>query len=431
MKKAVSHILIPSILLSVSIFCFIQKQDSSPALAEQTRTQTTLGYRTETTSGFEGVKTFINGSDVAFYQSTGRIVYSEIPGGPPIIESLGANINGFNDPPVVRVYYYYPTTTLPKITSITQIYNDWTSVVYMTNQLEQRIHKIQPTYSLSEVNQATLKFLRSLRSSYDSFKWSLCAGSLDTTFLQSIANENNASGLNILDFFYDLLEDKNSFNSTLYGSYLSNTINNISFCDYINTTKNYDLIHMFASANCFLYDSIAAQTGYHNIETFLDALTSWGGDIQQATHYYSENNLFPNSFDHILNNAYAMFDWGDFYADVDSKNLIKYALPSTSHGLISEAIAVLLQLSTYNRFHYFACSAGFLNLTNFEYYVESMLYLDPSFSYLYDSFAESIDNYNLPDIYENLKGEENIFPTESLRQCFSGLFVTRITQLGT
>ena len=194
--------------------------------------------------------------------------------------------------------------------------------------------------------------------------WDRIAGVPDYGFISDICNEQ-FGGLNPRDYFASFVQG--TYNQSLYGtsSYSSLHYKMVNPC---SSLQEIDLIHMFAS-----FDGIASGTGaavttfpYNQImKTWqYKYLISWAGDLQCAAAIAGNNNLTNFTFEYILSNSAYMFDYSDFYADIDAMNLGAICYLNTTNYSISDYFSNYyngLSSNSINRFQDFVSKATSLS----------------------------------------------------------------------
>lgn len=321
MKKIL--IICVSIFLSIGVFFFNQRYYKLEA--EEAINPTFIGKIALTQPVLSEEKVYINLSDKAFVESTGRVVYSET--------NTGGGINfpdpGFPEPgikpfdfsfnPIVKYYYYAHPNGFDKIIQIVDLYNDIDSLNTVLDILEQRADEFNLTGS-DKIN-AILGYIRSINLGYTDFKWGLFMGSINMEYINYVNSFNNC-GIKPNEYFASYISNS-LYNVELHGAKRSEySANSLFLIDPLNGNGQIDLIHLFAvmdgAYNDTGGDNFIINGPISNGKTNRD-VCSWLGDIMTGCYdIKTQNNsiLAIQTFEQFINQAPSC-SMMDILSDID------------------------------------------------------------------------------------------------------------------
>lgn len=313
---------------------------------------TTIGVLYKVQHVSSTTKVYISLDDISLITGAGREVHSElyIPplnGGGSEIENIGGDGLDHINPPIVR-YYYYADLYNPIIKSKKTMYNDYESLVYAIEYLEDEFSYHNPN---ANIKNAVLAYIRGINKNYYTKiisipnvgiginYFNIVCGSNNVAYILDLPNSSstnpdlnysfiecyNVVGLKIREYFASFLLEDNTFDSSLYGTcsdiYLSK---HLKLVNPSTNSADIDLIHLFASMDgIFKKTQEATNIAPFNIvsQNVYRYLVSWAGDLQDsAKKYFSNNNVPPANMNTIFDGNY-YFDIYDLYADLDATNM--------------------------------------------------------------------------------------------------------------
>lgn len=426
MKKSYLSICLFGLLaVGTGSIAFSKTITKSVKAAASSDNRIVLGRYAVTQGTVGKTKCYISKDDVPFVISTGRIVYSEGAG-----SYVVSSVNHIVLPPPTPSFFFYATPAYPEIVEIKTIYNDWSSILFMLDQVEKaaRTYLSVAHCEIHDPNLLSLIYLRSVNRRYASLRnsdefdsWTYCAGNgnLAESFIASF-KDDKTHGLNPLEFFSHFVSSQDA-NTDLYGDY-SNSTNfayNVSPNDYLFENRGFDLIHFFAAANAFYYDS--QYIVFPHGELLLDTLTSWGGDLMEGCAYADDERRDKGknytSFEDVLSGVDSPCSWGDFYGDIDGANFVYQGLKQNK--TLVNSLLLIMSYDNSSRFSHFINDAYFGNSpeSTFRYCSESML--NNNTSPMTDFGGQSIGGLNP---YKFLLNNQGGYPDGEFRKVFSSSF---------
>lgn len=283
-------------------------------------------------------KVYIPYSTINFINNAGRQVYSE-----------GSN------------YYYYADANNPILRSSKDLYNDYESLVYVIEYLEDEFYYYNPNCN---VKNAVLSYIRGIDKRYFSSDtyfsntfvdiYYLICGNANVDNIIGINYQHqpsyqyeffdsyNHSGIKVTDYFASFIEIESKYNSEVYGSLTGDYLNkHLRLVNPRNNASDIDLLHMFASLDG-VFMGTGQSTGQFpfNIvsSNVYRYMISWMGDLQTSLLTIAKPGIIINSFNDVLYGGYGC-DYFDFNADMDAINMAFGVDLGISNKSISEIIS--------------------------------------------------------------------------------------------